>query len=464
MMVDVNETTKQAVIGWDLSRVVFRDLERDYPVVERGEGIYLFDTKGRKYIDGSGGSSVVTSIGHGNKRVAAVMAEQAGTIAFSPAHCFANQPHIELCQKIAEIAPKEMGHTFLLSGGSEATENAVKFARQYEFVRNNRGKYTVIGRWQGFHGNTFGSMTVSGITYRRQIYGPMMGHSVKIPPCYCYRCDWGLTYGNCNLECAGALKKAIRQEGPENVLAFIAEPVVGAALGAVPAVPEYFPLVREICDEFDVLFIADEVMTGFGRTGANFGVDHWRVTPDIIATAKGISGGYTPLAAVLLRDKIIDMLRAQHSNFRGGHTYCANPLSARVGLEVLAIIREQNLIENSRRMGLRLLEGLRKLLDHPTVGDVRGKGLMAGVEFVRNKKTKEPFPVEYHFGKRVFEEAFARGLVVFAGSGSVDGVAGDHILLAPPFIITESQVDDFLAILDEAVGAVEKALPNELRG
>ncbi len=461
---ELDGTMKQAVVGWDLSRVVFRDLERDYPVVERGEGIYLYDTKGRKYIDGSGGSSVVTSIGHGNKRVAAVMAQQAGTIAFSPAHCFANKPHIELCQKIAEIAPPEMTQTFLLSGGSEATENAIKFARQYEFERNNRGKFTVIGRWQGFHGNTFGAMTVSGITYRRRVYGPMLGHSVKIPPCYCYRCDWGLTYGNCNLECARALRKAIRQEGSENVLAFIAEPVVGAALGAVPAVPEYFPMIREICDEFDVLFIADEVMTGFGRTGANFGVDHWHVTPDIIATAKGISGGYAPLAAVILRDRIMDLLRARHSNFRGGHTYCANPLSARVGIEVLTIIREQNLVQNSHRMGLRLLEGLRKLLDHPTVGDVRGKGLMAGVEFVRNKQTKEPFPVEYQFGKRIFEEAFARGLVVFAGSGTVDGVAGDHILLAPPFIITESQVDDLLAILGEAITAVEKALPAELRG
>jgi adenosylmethionine-8-amino-7-oxononanoate aminotransferase len=221
---ELDGTMKQAVVGWDLSRVVFRDLERDYPVVERGEGIYLYDTKGRKYIDGSGGSSVVTSIGHGNKRVAAVMAKQAETIAFSPAHCFANKPHVELCQRIAEIAPPEMTQTFLLSGGSEATENAVKFARQYEFVRNNRGKCTVIGRWQGFHGNTFGAMTVSGITYRRNIYGPMLGHSVKIPPCYCYRCDWGLTYGKCNLECARALRKAIRQEGPENVLAFIAEP------------------------------------------------------------------------------------------------------------------------------------------------------------------------------------------------------------------------------------------------
>jgi adenosylmethionine-8-amino-7-oxononanoate aminotransferase len=193
-------------------------------------------------------------------------------------------------------------------------------------------------------------------------------------------------------------------------------------------------------------------------------VDHWNVVPDIIATAKGISGGYTPLAAVLLRDKIIDLLRAHQSNFRGGHTYCANPLSARVGIEVLDIIQEQNLIQNTHRMGLRLLEGLRKLLDHPTVGDVRGKGLMAGVEFVRNKPTKEPFPAEYQFGKRVFEEAFARGLVVFAGSGTVDGVAGDHLLLAPPFIITASQVDDLVAILDESITAVEQALPAALRG
>ena len=455
---------KQAVVGWDLSRVVFRDLEREYPVVERGEGIYLFDTKGRKYIDGSGGSSVVTSIGHGNKRVAAVMAQQAETIAFSPAHCFANKPHIELCDRIAEIAPPGLKQTFLLSGGSEATENAVKFARQYEYERNHRGKFTVIGRWQGFHGNTFGAMTVGGFSSRRQIYGPMLGHAVKIPPCYCYRCDWGLQYGQCNLECAHALRKAIRQEGAENTLAFIAEPVVGAALGAVPAVPEYFPLVRRICDEADVLFIADEVMTGFGRTGKNFGLDHWGVIPDIIATAKGISGGYTPLAAVILRDKIMELLRAKKSSFRGGHTYCGNPLSSRVGIEVLDIIREQSLIENTRRMGERLLQGLRKLLDHPTVGDVRGLGLMAGVEFVRDKRSKEPFPTEYLFGKRVFEEAFARGLVVFPARGTVDGVAGDHLLLAPPFIITESQVDDLLAILDEAIGAVERALPAELKG
>ncbi len=461
---ELDGNLKRAVVGWDLSRVVFRDLERDYPVVERGEGIYLYDTKGRKYIDGSGGSSVVTSIGHGNKRVAAVMAQQAETIAFSPAHCFANKPHIELCNRIAAISPPGMKHSFLLSGGSEATENAVKFARQYEFERNNRGKFTIIGRWQGFHGNTFGAMTASGITYRRRIYGPMMGHAVKIAPCFCYRCDWGLTYGKCDLECARALRKAIRQEGPENVLAFIAEPVVGAALGGLPAVPEYFPLVREICDEHDVLFIADEVMTGFGRTGANFGLDHWKVVPDIIATAKGISGGYTPLAAVILRDKIMDLLREKHSNFRGGHTYCANPLSARVGIEVLSIIQEQNLIENVRRMGARLLEGLTGLLGHSTVGDVRGKGLMAGVEFVRNKQTKEPFPAEYQFGKRLFEEAFARGLVVFPSSGSVDGVAGNHILLAPPFIITESQVDDLVAILDEAIGAVEQSLPADLRG
>jgi len=292
----------------------------------------------------------------------------------------------------------------------------------------------------------------------------MMGHGVKIPPCFCYRCDWGLTYGNCNLECAQALRKAIRQEGPENVLAFIAEPVVGAALGAVPAVPEYFPRIREICNEFDVLFIADEVMTGFGRIGTKFGMDQWGVVPDIIATAKGISGGYTPLAAVLVHDKIMHLLRERKSNFKGGHTYCANPLSARVGVEVLDIIKEQNLIENSRRMGLRLLEGLQKLLAHPTVGDVRGRGLMAGVEFVRNKQTKEPFPLEYLFGKRVFEEAFARGLVVFPSSGTVDGVMGDHLLLAPPFIINESQVDDLVRILDEAVAAVEKGLPAALRG
>jgi adenosylmethionine-8-amino-7-oxononanoate aminotransferase len=210
--------------------------------------------------------------------------------------------------------------------------------------------------------------------------------------------------------------------------------------------------------------IADEVMTGFGRTGKNFGVNHWNVIPDIIATAKGISGGYTPLAAVIIRDKIMDLLRAKKSNFRGGHTYCANPLSARVGIEVLRIIEEQDLIGNCHRMGLRLLDGLKTLLDHPTVGDVRGLGLMAGVEFVRNKQSKEPFPPEYQFGKRVFEEAFARGLIVYPGRGSVEGVAGDHLLLAPPFIIKASQVDDLVGMLEQAITAAEKALPVGLRG
>jgi adenosylmethionine-8-amino-7-oxononanoate aminotransferase len=430
---------RQAVVGWDLGRVVFRDLERDYPVVERGEGIYLFDTKGRKYIDGSGGSSVVTSIGHGNKRVAAVMAQQAETIAFSPAHCFANKPHIELCHQIAEIAPDGMQHSFLLSGGSEATENAVKFARQYEFERNNRGKFTVIGRWQGFHGNTFGAMTMSGITYRRRIYGPMLGHAVKIPPCFCYRCDWGLTYGQCNLECARALRKAIRQEGPENVLAFIAEPVVGAALGAVPAVPEYFPLIREICDEFDVLFIADEVMTGFGRTGRWFGCDHWGVRPDILIAGKGSTSGYWPFGFAACTGEVFETVEPR--GFVHGFTWSHNGVGAAVAHAVLRRLRDDALVEASRLQGERLIKELASTLgDSGVVGDVRGIGLMIGIEPVADRDTKRPFARSEQVTERVVTAARERGLLLYSSTGHVDGTDGDLVMLGPPYTISDEEI------------------------
>jgi adenosylmethionine-8-amino-7-oxononanoate aminotransferase len=248
-------------------------------------------------------------------------------------------------------------------------------------------------------------------------------------------------------------------QGPENVAAFIAEPVVGATLGAVPPVPEYFPKIREICDRYEILFIADEVMTGFGRTGANFAVDHWGVVPDLIATAKGISGGYVPLGAVIVRDEIVAAFERNRSNFVGGHTYTGHPVAAAVGLAVLRYIQEHDLVRNAREVGAHLLEALRGLMArHPIVGDVRGLGLMVGLEFVADRKTRAPFPPEREVARAIALEALERGLVTYPGTGSCDGVLGDHMKFTPPLVLTRGQADELVSMLDAAIGAVEARL------
>ena len=281
---------------------VHRDWDRDFPVIVRTEGIYLFDEHGRRYIDGSGGSSVVTSLGHGVAEIPQAMYDQAQKFSFYPAHAFTNQPFLDLCDLIVSLAPGELrdnSRVWITCTGTDATDDAVRLARQYWVESGQPSKYQIISRWQAFHGNNVAVAGFSGLTARRKIFQPMYIDSPHIPPAFCYRCAYEQTYPACNLLCARALETAILQQGPENVAAFIAEPVVGAALGCVPAPDGYFQKIREICDRHNVLFIADEVMTGWGRTGKMWGIEHWNVTPDIIATAKGMTAGYTPLSAIL---------------------------------------------------------------------------------------------------------------------------------------------------------------------
>jgi adenosylmethionine-8-amino-7-oxononanoate aminotransferase len=276
---------------------------------------------------------------------------------------------------------------------------------------------------------------------------------------YCYRCHFKQTYPTCETYCADYLERLIRMQGPENVAAFIAEPVVGATLGAVPPVPEYFPKIRAICDRYEVLFIADEVMTGFGRTGANFAVDHWSVVPDLIATAKGVSGGYIPLGAVIVRDELIAAFEENRSSFVGGHTYTGHPVAAAVGLAVLRYIQEHDLVRNARDVGAHLLGRLKELMSrHPIVGDVRGLGLMVGLEFVADRTTRAPFPPEREVARAIALEALDRGLVTYPGTGSVDGILGDHMKFTPPLVVTREQADELVAALDGAIGAVEARL------
>lgn len=447
----------QATVGPDQTDVIHRDLNRTYPVIERGEGVYLYDTTGKRYLDGSGGSAAVTSIGHGVREVVDAMADQALRLACSPTHAFSNEPIESAAQLILErFAPANMARIFFCSSGSEANENAVKMAVQYHRERGEATRQIVISRWNSFHGLTIATLGLSGHTGRRRKLVPILPPSHHIAPCHFYRYGGNrdaTTYGR---QAAEALDLEIRNLGPENVAAFIAEPVVGATLGAVPAVEGYFQRIREICDAHGVLLIADEVMTGFGRTGRAFGIDHWDVPADIISMAKGISGGYAPLGAVMASEEIVQTVRSRSGSFLIGGTASGNPLSCAVASAALGYVLDHGLIENAADGGGYLLAQLQQIkAAHPIVGDVRGQGLLVGLEFVADLESKAPFEPKMQVAKRISDATFANGLLSYPGQGTVDGTSGDHIMYAPPLTITRAQIDELIAILDAAIGQVE---------
>jgi adenosylmethionine-8-amino-7-oxononanoate aminotransferase len=368
---------------------------------------------------------------------------------------------MELTSRIAALAPGDMkktGRVYLVSGGSEAIETAVKLARQYHVDSGSAGKHKIIARWQSYHGSTMGALAITGNVARRALYGPMFAGQPHISPCYCYRCPFGLKYPSCDIACIEELEATIHQEGPETVAAFIAEPIVGATLGAVPAVDGYWKRAREICTKNNVLLIADEVMTGIGRTGRNFAVDHYGVVPDIIVAAKGLSGGYAPLGAVIARGFITDALKNGHGYFEHGFTYSAQPLAAAVGVAVLKYLDDHKLIRRAARIGKVLGQKLAKLRRHRIIGDVRGAGMMWGVELVKDRKTREPFPPALKLNRKLFDACLDEGLLIYPGSGTREGQDGDHFIIAPPFTITAAELDDLLARLDRALTRVGESL------
>src|SRR5215207_10670355 len=438
------------------TRVIHRDLNRTYPTLVRGEGIYLYDDEGNRYIDASGGSAAVTAIGHGVPEVVNTLAEQAARLAYAPTHAFTTEA-IESCARIIieEFASEGFGKVWFVSGGSEATENAVKMAIQYHRERGSGSRHLVIGRRSSFHGATIAALAFGGNAGRRRPFAAILPPAEHISPCNPYRCQANGAFPTCDLSCADELEYVIRQVGADNVAAFIAEPVVGATLGAVPAAPGYFQRIREICDRYGVLFIADEVMTGFGRTGRRWGLDHWNVVPDLIVCAKGISGGYAPLGAVLAKPEFVGEVRSRSGSFVIGHTSSGNPLSCAAGAAVLRYILDKGLIENAATVGKYFKERLGELAQRQEmVGDVRGLGLLLGVELVRDRATKEPFPPAWRVSTRVGNATLARGLVSYPGAGTADGVAGDHLLYAPPLVVDRDQVDEIVAILDESLTVV----------
>ncbi len=430
-------------------------MDREYPSIVKADGIYLYDDQGNKIIDGAGGA-ILCNLGHGIDEMADVLRDQAKKAAFVYRIDFTNPPLEEAAAKVCEVTNFIMDKVFFVSGGSEATEIAAKLARKYHIDNGNPSKYKIISRWLSYHGMTMGSLSWSGMSGRRADYIPMLSDSNHIPPAYCYRCWFNQKPETCNLECAQALENEILCQGPETVAAFMSEPVSGTSLcGATPRV-DYFKRIREICDKYDVLLILDEVMTGFGRTGKWFGYEHFNIEPDILTLGKGLGGGYFPIGATVATSKVTDTIARKSGIFSAGFSWGGNPMACAVASKTIDYLREHNLVERCNEMGEYLAQKLGELKNHPTVGDVRGMGLMQGLEFVKDKESKEPLDPEIHFSVQLAIECLSRGLGVQFGMGCDRGQAGDMIYLGPPFIITKEQIDEMVSILDKSLTEVEK--------
>jgi adenosylmethionine-8-amino-7-oxononanoate aminotransferase len=431
----------------------FPALAGDLPIIVRAQGVYLYDTHGRAIMDAAGGVGAVTSIGHAVPEVIEAITRQLQQVAFVPWTQFQSEPAQRLAEAIAEMTPRGLNSVALFTSGSEVTEGAVKLARQYWLSKSKPDKHLVISRWQGFHGMTLGATGFSGHTQRRRKYQPMLHDMPKIGPAYAYRCE---DCASGSLRCADELERVIRWYGPENVACFIAEPVVGATMGAVPAPPGYFQRIRDICDRYDVLFIADEVMCGFGRTGRWFAMEHWDVVPDILVAAKGVSGGYAPLAVLIAHTRVLEALREAGTPWVSGHTYSQNPLSAAAGLAVLEYLQAHDLVRAASERGAQLLNGLRGLIPrHRILGDARGLGLLLGVELVQDQATREPFPIEDGMAFRFARACIDAGVAVYPGQSGADGQLGDHALVTPPLVVSADQVDAIVAGIDRALTHVE---------
>ncbi len=437
------------------SSVLRRSFRKNFPAAVRGEGVYIWDADGNQYLDLSG-SAAVNLIGHGVPEISAAMAEQAAQLEFVHTSQFTTPVAEAYAEELVAFAGENFrgGAVYFTCDGSESIETALKLARQYQVEIGQPSRYQILSRQQSYHGSTLGALSVSGNKRRREMYLPMVKEFAHVGMPYCYRCNFDCTDGcrNCGQQYAAELERAIAAANGA-AAAFVFEPVSGATLGAVVPPPGYLQAIAEICRRHGVLLIADEVMTGMGRTGRNFAIDHWNIKPDILVTAKGLSSGYAPLGAVIASKKVVDAIAAGSGAFLHGFTYNAHPVSLAAGRAVLRYLEEKNLGEaaDSSRPGSpaanfkQALESLRSdsalgEVISDVIGDVRGIGLLWAIEFVADETSKRPFPPEKTFSARVGAAAMKRGLLVYPMQGSVDGISGDHLLLAPPAIITADQI------------------------
>ncbi len=438
-----------------MSRVFYRNPLQDYPMVVRGEGMYLYDADGKQYLDGSGGAAI-SCLGHGHRVVIDAIKAQAEQMAFAHTMFFTNQPQEQLAAQLARRFGEDGARVYFLSGGSEANETAIKLARQYWLSQGHENKHLVISRRQSYHGNTLGVLSASGNAARQKLYAPLLHDWPKIAPCYAYRHqlpnESAREYGN---RAAQTLEEAIIAAGAENVSAFIAEPIVGATLGAVPAVAAYFQSIRDICDRHQVLLIMDEVMAGCGRSGNYFAFEQEDIRPDMVSVAKGLAGGYQPLGAVVARGFIHQGIVDAFGAFAHGHSYVGHATATAAGLAVMRVLQDENLLENVRNTGDLLKNRLREVFsEHPHVGDIRGRGLFVGIELVEDRETKTGIRKELGAPTAIRNAAMENGLICYPGGGSVDGSNGAHILLAPPFICEPKHVDELVSRLEKSLGQV----------
>jgi hypothetical protein len=436
-----------------------RNLRKSYPVAVKGQGCWIVDAEGKRYLDASGQAAVV-SIGHGVQEIGRAMAEQSGRIAFAHTTQFHSEPAEKLAARLLAIAPRnfrEAGRVYFTSGGSEAAETAIKLARQYFLESGQPSRYRVLSRIQSYHGSTLGAMSVSGNVARRAPYAPLIPEWGHVAPCFCYHCPFNKTFPECNLACADDLDAFLRTNDASSVAAFLFEPIVGATLGAVPAVDGYTMRVAEICRKQGILLIADEVMTGMGRTGKPFASEHWGLEPDMILTGKGIASGYAPLGAVLVAPRLVEAFEKGSAAFMHGFTYQAHPVATAAGNAVFDYLEAHKIFARVTPAGETLRRVLAALESHPNVGQVRGSGLLQGVEFVRRKETREPFPKEAGIADKIKQAALEKNVLLYPGQGCVDGVRGDHVLLAPPFIIKPEECELIADGLRYALGKVFSA-------
>lgn len=415
-------------------------------IMERAEGVRYWDVNGQSYLDGLSGIFVV-NIGHGNRRVIEAMKAQLERMTFAPPLHSSNAPAVRLAARLAEIAPGDLNTIKLMSSGSEATEAAMKLAHQYHLQTGHPNKFKVISRYQGYHGATMGSLAATGATRRKWMYEPFAPGYVKVHTAHCYRCPYGLAYPSCNVLCARIVRDVIEMEGAQTVSCFIVEPV-GNTGGIITPPPEYFPILRQICDEYDVTLIFDEVLTGFGRTGNMFAAQTFGVTPDILCMGKGMTSGYAPMSAIAFSDRIAAAFWGDRPGieFSHGHTYGGNPLSAAAALAVIDVMVEEDLPARARELGAYLRQRLEALSRFGIVGEVRGKGLLLGVELVRNPATKEAWPQHIPIGRLIGEECLERGLIIRFDP--------DWFALAPPLVTTREELDEMLDLLEAAIAAV----------
>jgi adenosylmethionine-8-amino-7-oxononanoate aminotransferase len=444
-----------------MTHVFHRDPRIAYPVAVRGEGVYLYDREGKRYLDASGGAAV-SCLGHSDRAVIAAIQRQLEQLAFAHTSFFANEPMEALADVLIAHAPKSFDKVYLVSGGSEAIEASLKLARQYFVEKGEPQRRHVIARLQSYHGNTLGALAVGGNAWRRKQFEPLLIQATHVSPCFAYRGkDPGESDANYAERLAKELEAAILHLGRDSVIAFVAETVVGATLGAVPPVPGYFKRIREVCDRYGVLLILDEVMCGMGRCGSLWAFEEEGIVPDLVTIAKGLGAGYQPVGAVIVARKIYDTITSGSGFFQHGHTYLGHAAACAGAIAVQKRLHEDGLLARVKPLGALLEKKLRATFGaHPNVGDIRGRGLFWAIELVSDRATKQPFDPALRVHARLKREALDAGLMCYPMGGTLDGVRGDHVLLAPPFIVEEAQLDELVEMLECALAATLDRAPS----